>query len=88
MEKDLPQVRNDIKGEDFCEAFVVRPCYKGSQPEKDADIGHDDLPVLMGSKHDGGGVKICQWSVKSPTGQECTTHGYCQEDTCVGQQHL
>lgn len=56
---DEPKIRDEVKTKDLCETAVVGPRDDACQPENNADIRNDDLPIVMRREHYGGWSKVC-----------------------------
>jgi hypothetical protein len=53
-----PKVRDQVESEDFGKALVVCPRYNDSQPDENSDVRQDNLPILVGCKHDSVWIEV------------------------------
>ena len=56
--KNLPEVRHEVDAENLSKAVGVDAPANSTEPERDANVGDEDLVAVMRSKHDGLGVEI------------------------------
>jgi len=76
-----PEVREAIDAHHGSKAKSERSIQEGTDPEEDADIGDDDLLILMRSKDDRVGIKVvCEARVRAVTsGVPDEVHGPSEE---------
>lgn len=55
---NVPKIRDKVSAENLEETKAVDRCSNCGSPNEDTNIGHDNLAIMVGREHDGGGIEI------------------------------